>query len=201
MGQLTVSSNISPIVPRLRTKMKYSELVVYSGLPLVEYLFNLNSLFDPNQTGTGHQPLGFDQIKAMYQKYRVYKCKYYVAYSTSTNVSVRATVVASNTATGLGNMDVAAEQPYSKTTSTTLTAAKPTTVQGIIDLPTLNGKTYQQYAGDDVTAALISGSPTENLTLHVMASTCDGTNLTATFAHVILEYDCEFFDPVQLSAS
>jgi len=31
------------------------------------YVFRSNSCFDPNVTGTGHQPRGYDQIMAMYQ--------------------------------------------------------------------------------------------------------------------------------------
>lgn len=34
--------------------------------------FSANSLFDPDQTGTGHQPRGFDQLKLLYNRYKVY---------------------------------------------------------------------------------------------------------------------------------
>jgi len=36
-----------------------------------EYVYRLNSLFDPDQTGVGGQPDGFDQWKALYGLYRV----------------------------------------------------------------------------------------------------------------------------------
>lgn len=35
------------------------------------YTFLLNSAYDPNHTGTGHQPLGYDQMAAIFQKYTV----------------------------------------------------------------------------------------------------------------------------------
>lgn len=35
------------------------------------YQISCNSLFDPNATGTGHQPYGFDQISALYDHYTV----------------------------------------------------------------------------------------------------------------------------------
>lgn len=44
-----------------------------TGLTGNEYAFRLNSLFDPNFTGTGHQPRGFDQMAALYANYCVYK--------------------------------------------------------------------------------------------------------------------------------
>lgn len=36
-----------------------------------EYVYRLNSLFDPDQTGVGGQPDGFDQLKTLYGRYRV----------------------------------------------------------------------------------------------------------------------------------
>lgn len=36
-----------------------------------EYVFSANGLYDPNISGTGHQPLGFDQLMAMYDHYTV----------------------------------------------------------------------------------------------------------------------------------
>lgn len=36
---------------------------------------NLNSLFDPDSTGAGHQPIGFDQLMAIYAKYKVTNTK------------------------------------------------------------------------------------------------------------------------------
>lgn len=44
-----------------------------TGLTGSEYAFRLNSLFDPNFTGVGHQPRGFDQMAALYANYCVYK--------------------------------------------------------------------------------------------------------------------------------
>lgn len=54
-------------------KLNYCEQVDISAIAVsyMPYVFRGNSLFDPNQTGTGHQPLYFDQYAAMYYKYRV----------------------------------------------------------------------------------------------------------------------------------
>lgn len=35
--------------------------------------YRLNSMYDPDSTGAGHQPSGFDQMAAIYMKYNVYK--------------------------------------------------------------------------------------------------------------------------------
>lgn len=65
---------------RKKVKLEYVETIILSsdssgalqGYTGSEYVWNLNSLYDPNQTGTGHQPYGFDQLKLLYQLYTVY---------------------------------------------------------------------------------------------------------------------------------
>lgn len=42
-----------------------------SGTGISSYLFSCNGLYDPNITGTGHQPLYFDQMTALYNHYCV----------------------------------------------------------------------------------------------------------------------------------
>lgn len=41
-----------------------------TGVP-GSYILSANGLYDPNVTGTGHQPRGFDQLMAMYRHYEV----------------------------------------------------------------------------------------------------------------------------------
>lgn len=40
-----------------------------------KYIFSANGLFDPNITGTGHQPLYFDQLTALYNHYTVVRSR------------------------------------------------------------------------------------------------------------------------------
>lgn len=54
-------------------KQRYHERVVLGDglLAPVFYTFRLNSTFDPNETGTGHQPFGRDAMAANYNDYVV----------------------------------------------------------------------------------------------------------------------------------
>jgi len=54
------------------------------GVLGAEHIFRLNSLYDPDFTIGGHQPYGFDQVAALYRKYRVDGCRFEV---TLTNAS------------------------------------------------------------------------------------------------------------------
>lgn len=75
--QLSVTNtrNINdPFNSRFRSVLPYYELfnITANGSGVAaHYFFSANSLFDPNRTGGGHQPLKFDQIMAMYDKYHV----------------------------------------------------------------------------------------------------------------------------------
>lgn len=40
------------------------------------YTYSLNNLYDPDKTGTGSQPINFDQIASLYTQFRVVRCDY-----------------------------------------------------------------------------------------------------------------------------
>lgn len=59
-------------------KLRYNEAIsitIPAAGACEAYVFSLNGMFDPNITGTGHQPRGFDNFMAMYDKYLVAGCK------------------------------------------------------------------------------------------------------------------------------
>lgn len=52
---------------------KYNEFVLLTSTAGIKqnYLYSCNGMFDPNITGTGHQPMYFDQFSALYDHYTV----------------------------------------------------------------------------------------------------------------------------------
>lgn len=64
-----------PIPKQLYNRLKYAETinVAINASGLGSYLYSCNGMFDPNITGTGHQPMYFDQFTAMYNHYTVLK--------------------------------------------------------------------------------------------------------------------------------
>lgn len=57
-----------------------------------EQHYRCNSLFDPDYTGIGHQPYGFDQWKNFYQQYYVYKAAISVSFNNNNNVNTSGNV-------------------------------------------------------------------------------------------------------------
>lgn len=76
------------------------------------YAFNANSLYDPNVSGVGHQALGFDQIKILYQHYCVMKARFKVTViNTSTTVPIYAGCCFARSTPSYSSLGEFAEQP------------------------------------------------------------------------------------------
>lgn len=59
----------------VRSTQRYGEAVSISSAAVAgsvgTYVFSANGLYDPNLTGIGHQPRGYDQLMSMYDHYTV----------------------------------------------------------------------------------------------------------------------------------
>lgn len=64
---------VSGIPLTLRTKLRYHETLAFSSAAgaISSNIFRMNSIFDPNETGVGHQPMYYDQLAALYGRYVV----------------------------------------------------------------------------------------------------------------------------------
>ena len=62
---------------QLTNTLKYfsQTQVTLNGSAQVEHNFNANGMFDPDQTGIGHQPLYYDQLMAVYNHYTVVRSR------------------------------------------------------------------------------------------------------------------------------
>jgi len=63
---------------QLMNTLSYTELVQYNvsvGTSGANYAWVANGLYDPNRTGTGHQPLYFDQLASIYNHYTVLRSR------------------------------------------------------------------------------------------------------------------------------
>lgn len=78
-------------VPTLQ-RHRYCDYVslTTSGVSPVEYVFRLNSMFDPDSTGTGHQPMRFDQMSAFFANYCVVGAKVNIRYVGYNDTGVQA---------------------------------------------------------------------------------------------------------------
>lgn len=66
----------APLPQTFRTSLEYAQYYQLqpTATDIAERTFRLNSLFDPDLTGTGHQPRGFDELASFYGRYTVVGC-------------------------------------------------------------------------------------------------------------------------------
>lgn len=199
-----MTTSVPIVAPRMRTTLIYSETVSLGGVTgFQEHQWNLNGLFDPNRTGGGHQPRGFDQITALYSRYRVYGVRYvveaqFVSLTSAVTDTMLLGVVPNNSGTALTGAADAAESPYGDTRAFNL--FKIARISKYIDLPKLNGKTLTAYMSDDTTQALSTANPTETIILHTSVANLSSNN-TQSLVTITLHFDCEFSDPTALASS
>lgn len=197
-----VNTSLNPTPARFITKHKYAEAVSVSSAGLATYRWNLNSLYDPNRTGLGHQPYGYDQIGILYNRYRVISCKYVLS-CVSTDANIAFAVLPSNDAAPpITNVSEARENPRAKYMVQNPGGALKV-LKGKVYLPALTGRTKTQYMSSDNYQALTGASPTELMTLNAYAQGLNDDpvfNANPTF-NILLEYTVEWFDPINQDQS
>ncbi len=189
-----------------RTTLRYAESVTISGAAgsMATYQFALNGLFDPNITGTGHQPLGFDQWSVFYNNYVVHSCRWRLTpFVTSASIyPYFGAYVTDDTSITATSAPVLIEQGKSEWTivyyTPTLQYSKP--MKGSLDMREWFQVAHLHDAIANYGAAVTSNpSNIAYLTLFVQDLGAAGT--AAVRVLVELEFEAEFIEPKELPVS
>lgn len=185
--------------------LKYFETVTMTSLTTTsawDYLFRLNSPFDPNFTGTGYQPAGFDQWSALYSKYRVNSAEWRVGVIPSDGAyGLNFCCIERGESTLDGNFYNLAMEPRSKVGFIGTRGAPPMTLTGGVTIRDIFGVTAIEYKDDDY-AALISTNPANQAYLYLKCVQPGGEVPTAdTQVMVEIRYNVTFFARVEQDAS
>jgi len=80
---------IFPIRKFVKGMLYHDGFAVTSGVGTMGgYVFSANGIYDPNISGTGHQPMGFDQMMLFYEQYAVVAATVQItAVATTSNIS------------------------------------------------------------------------------------------------------------------
>lgn len=201
------SSALAPIPPRFITKMKYAESFVLSGIGMRTQQMNLNSLFDPNRSGLGHQPYGFDQLcgpagSALYNRYRVYRVDYVLSVANDTYNIHYAVLNTNDASPPIGNVSEARENPRCKYAVQNPNGTLKV-LRGSINLASLMGRTKAQYTASDSYQAVYNATPSELAVMNIFTQGLNddvGVSMSHT-VNLLLTYHVEFFDPHALDQS
>jgi len=200
-GEITVRIPKPVGIPdTTRTVLRYCDVLSLTSSSPQQYTFRANSLFDPDLTSTGHQPLYFDQYIASYEKYRVFKTHIQVRVTNNTQSTVNELVIVpTSQVPTLTSISMAREQARA-VTSGPLPAfqALPRVIRLSLTTKTVLGLQKTQIYDQDY-GAIFSASPVE-LWYYTLYAWSAATAIDLV-VDVELTFECEFYDRAPLSLS
>lgn len=172
-----------------------------SALTVYDQVWNLNSLFDPDQTNVGHQPRGFDQWAAIYNRYRVKYVTGILTVRQRASHGIAINLIPTNSAISVASATWYEEYVRSGKPRITSSNQPPATIKFRYNCAAITGVTNMQYMTDDRFQAVIGASPTEAICLHQIVKSLDGATTIDYEYDLRLMYHCEFFDKVDIPSS
>lgn len=166
------------------------------------YVFSANGMFDPDISGTGGQPMGFDQAMTFFNHYTVHSCKVRAIVSNaSTSVPCNVALVVSGSSTvttvvetlvengdlNFQSLGYAGSMGSSCTLERTLDLGKFQSVPDVLDDPNMRGDA--------------ASNPAEQAYFHIAAWNIISGAALQTYFQVLLEYDVTFHEPRKGSLS
>lgn len=193
------------IPDRFRAVCKYSEQINLTGLPGSYYNFRGNGLYDPDESGTGIQPLGFDQMMALYNQYIVHAARIdlHVANNATTggagNVYFTVFPTSADIDSRLG-IDQVAMQDNAKSDIIVPVSAGGNPLR-LSHYMTTNKMFKSIDKNDQVFTGTALGVPGQEWYFHLEATALDLSATIDIWAQVTITYYCEFFDKKNLTVS
>lgn len=196
----------TPMPPKFKATLKYrgGGLTLNPGVAgaVDEYIFSCNGLFDPDHSGVGHQPTGFDQIMAFYNHYTVIASKIRIEFinTDATNGATVGVWVSANV-TEIIDLRRIIEQGSKYKQLTRVGGSRDTGMMTCSVNPNkwlsiVNPMSNPQVRGT------IGANPAEQCYFHVFASPFDqSTDSGAVQFAVTIEYTAIFSEPVELNIS
>lgn len=215
-GGPTIGRSRSVIVPDEQfMKLKYNGVatMLISAGSISNYIWSGNSVYDPDVSGTGHQPMGFDQWSAFYNKYTCFGSKITVeilnisgATAGAQNIQATLMPLASRVATSVPqsvtDINVLYEYPYCQHKEGNIVGgASRLKFKSYMSTAKIDGVSKQKIAIDDNYTALISADPVNEWKWMIAAQTADQSSGVTLKAIVTITYYVKMFDRIPLTQS
>lgn len=165
--------------------------------------FRNNSIYDPDGTGIGHQPLGYDQWSQFYGRYRVIGAKYRITISNATDTACKVGLLAVNGAYSTSSINQTAfEHPHMM--------AKVVGSQDGKDVveftkyfanPRIAGVSMTTYKADDRYQSQFGTNPLEQISAVIQARSLDPSSGVGLKGSIHVIYYVELFDRNDLEIS
>ncbi len=167
------------------------------------HIFSANGCFDPDITGAGHQPLGFDQYMALYDHYKVLSSIITVDFFPHTSTGPEADqmfagVILVDDTTPNGSLQNIIENNANYRTLSAGAGAQTIRVKNKFDI-----KTYFRSRSKGAADLLgtNAANPTEQAFYHVWVAPCNGGDSSVLCVGVKIEYIVQFSEATIVAQS
>lgn len=180
-------------------QLEYTDTVALSAAFADQRTYAFNDLYDPNVTGVGAQPVGFDQWSSLYGRYFVTGCRFTTElHNLSAAVPVIIVAYPSTDATALTATADAAGQPYART----LTASG---TSGIAYARFTHNHSTTKIVGRDITSINFTGaaaaSPANRVYHQIVIGSADGSTNYNIILRVRMVFKVRFYQKIALARS
>lgn len=211
-GGRTIRNTLLKTVPLYPvSKMQYGQLYYdyYKSMTYVAggnagRVFSANGAYDPDISGIGHQPMGFDQMMAIYEQFVVLRSHIKVTFISASDAT-RVAIYLSPDPTLLGPAQLM-ENGLLKTEivcgTTDAGTHRMKTIELTCDIPKYFGKTRDDIIADPQMYGTIAANPGEQVYFNIAAwdpfsSSAEGN----VFYDVTISYDIYYWEPKKLTGS
>ena len=174
-------------------KLVYSTYITLSSATFTGSRYRLSSLFDPEFTGVGHQPRGFDELSAIYNRYRVM--------GTAVKIQPSITAGPGNTAficvqaypwaqTNVSSFNEAKEATNS--TAVLVSSDKPRTLKYYFPTYKSLGVPRRDFMSDESYASVVSTNPSNSAMMHLGIASPDQSTVTTVTCNLTFVFYCQF---------
>jgi hypothetical protein len=210
---IIAGSLLSNVLPRsLMRTLRYAESYTLTtgaaGVVGTVQLMVLNGVYDPNATGVGHQPYGFDQLTPFYGYYLVKATKYRILVTTiGSTAEVAVCFQIYPAVSGVSIAGSSVDAATEKSTCTVFPVGpsgvdRARLIEGKAQMHNIFGITPAQYKNEQTTyGAAVTAGPSAGAYLEIGAASYSGVSGTTISVQVVLDFDVEFFQPKTLPQS
>lgn len=203
---LSKTGNPSPSYPIGKTfkfKTRYASTFSLDagvgGIP-ISRTYSLNGLYDPDITGSGHQPIGFDQLMPLYDHYQVIGARATVTFSNTAAEATQVMLTLRDTAAVIGDIERFRENGLNK-----YAVLAPSGSGGDTKTLAINCSVVKYFGGNifnEITyKGDIANNPADQVYLHVTVAPLTTTNILPVTGSILIEYIAIFTEPKMLIKS
>lgn len=186
-------------------KMCYRDnYVLTSGAPspFLQRAWKLNSIYDPDSTGIGHQPLTYDQWGLFYLSYRVYKVDVVLHLANQESVGVQVGWTVQPDDNSIANNDAAFEQPHTFSKLLGGVAGQNRAmIKRTVNLPRILGQQSKQYRANENTYSTWYNDPNTKIYGILFAESIDNSTIPNVSVSIDLVFHVEMFDRKEATIS